>query len=345
MFDQSIAASLIGRTLRRVGLDGEISLADQPVVEAEAAHHRARAVIAHDDRDDVVRQDIQERADLLIHEPVVVAERRLVLVARLVERVGGIPVLPEHVVEAIRRDLTQHEEVPRLLDRQLAPDPEASLGHLEHLVQCDVVSRPTEVRDVEDVVVALSELADDLGLELGGIGPGLGRGRGQEASDPPSGERPRRRERRRNADQQRSHPFGAEHVPDRGLLHGVGRRDRQSLVAGVLAVAKAVDPQLTGRLAGHRARPGGDRDRRRDARQVPPHPALHQRVDVRRFGGEVAEQQLGRRTVQPDHRDPLRVGHERVPVLVTEREPGGLPRTCYQRAGAIGPATCEDAPP
>ena len=33
----------------------------------------------------------------------------------------------------------------------------------------------------------------------------------------------------------------------------------------------------------------------------------------------------GVRAVQPDDRDPVRVGHERVPVLVTEREPGGAP--------------------
>ena len=297
--------------VRRPRLDRQVALADEPVVEADPAHHRSRAVVAHHDRDRVVGKDLQKRPDLLIEEPVVVLERRLVLVPRLVERMGGVPVLPEHVVEAVRRDLAEHEEVPGLLLRELASNLEAPLRHLEDLVERHVVAGAPEVGDVEDVV-ALAELGHDLRLELRGGGPAFGAGRREEASDPPARELLRRRERRRHADQQRAEALAREDVPDGVRLDRVGRRDRQAVVGGVLAIAEPVDPEMARRRPGHRAGPRRDGDRRRDAREIAPHPPLHQRMDVGRLGGEVAEQQLRRSAVQADDRDPRRVGHERV---------------------------------
>ena len=251
-------------------------------------------------------------------------------------------------MQSVRRDLAEHEEVPRLLGGQLAPDPEPTFGHLEDLLEHDVVAGATEVRDVEDVVVVLPQLADDLGLELGRERPRLGGGRGQETAHAPAGERLGRRVRRRNPDQQRTQAPGTERVPDRGLSDRIGRGDRQTVVARVLAVAESVDAELTRRLARHGAGPGRDGDGGRDAREVAPHPALHQRVDIGCLGFEVAEQELGRSAVQPDDRDPGRVGHCSCLVIarngvVSKR---GAPRGSGTHAtNAPPPMTWDDGPP
>src|SRR5207342_1564080 len=119
-------------------------------------------------------------------------------------------------------------------------------------------------------------------------------------------------------------------------------------VARVLAVAEPVDAELPGRLAGHRAGPGRDGDGRRDAREVAPHPAPHERVDVGRFGFEVAEQELGWYAVQPDDRDPRRVGHVRASQLGQAQgssargAPAGLPT---HATNAATPMTWDDVPP
>src|SRR4029453_5046161 len=148
-----------------------------------------------------------------IQEPVVVLERALVLVPRLIQRKTRIPALPEHVMEAVERDLAQHEEVPGLLPGQSPTHLEPSLGHLEYLVQHDVVAGPPEVRDVEDVLVPITKLGHDLGLELRGEGPRFRRRRREEAADPPPGEIARRRVRGRKSYTERAHTSGAERIP------------------------------------------------------------------------------------------------------------------------------------
>ena len=104
----------------------------------------------------------------ILMRAVVVAERALEPVARLVLRMRGVHELPEHVVQAVRTHLDQHEVVPRLGGDQMASDAEAPLGHLEHALQREFERLVPEVGDVEDVLVA-AERVVHLGPQLGRV--------------------------------------------------------------------------------------------------------------------------------------------------------------------------------
>src|SRR5215212_11754972 len=151
-----------------------------------------------------------------IEEAVVVMEDRLVLVARFEQWVALVVELPEHVMKPVRRDVADHEVVPRLRTQHPPPDLEPTLRHLEHLVERYVVTGLPEVRDVEDVLPLAAELLLDLDLELLRIRPPLRRRRRQETPDTPPRELLRRRERRRHADQHRTLTSRAERVPYSG---------------------------------------------------------------------------------------------------------------------------------
>ena len=232
--------------VRRLRSEREVSLPGEPVVEAEPTHHRPGAVIAHHDRDRVLGQDLEQRTDLDVEEPVVVLERAS-RTCSPAHTAGGSGPSAARTRDGGRSGAISHsmKKSQGFSAASSPPHPEPTLGHLEDLVEHDVVAGATEVRDVEDVVVVLPQLAHDLGLELGRERPRLGRRRREEAAHPPAGESPRGRVRRRNADQQRTQAPGTERVPDRGLLDRVGGGDREPVVARVLAVAEPVDAELT----------------------------------------------------------------------------------------------------
>ena len=211
-------------------------------------------------------------------------------------------------MEPVEAHLDHHEEVPRLGLDEPTGHLEATLGHLEDLVHHEVRALLAEVRDVEDVLI-LAQLLLDLGLELGGERVAFGARRREEARHPPAGELLGRREAGRHPDQERPLSRGAEHVPDRRLLHGQARRDLQTVVARVLSVAEAVDAQLARSLAGHRAGPCRHGDRRRDAGQLADHAVGEDLPQVRHLIGEVLEQELRCAAVQADDRDPGSILH------------------------------------
>src|SRR5439155_24337205 len=78
--------------------------------------------------------------------------------------------------------------------------------------------------------------------------------------------------------------------------------------------------ELARRGAGHGAGPRGDRDGRRDAREVRMHAALGELADIRDLARHVLEDELRRRAVQTDHRDPWSFCHP-----VPPRRSGGPP--------------------
>ena len=131
-------------------------------------------MIGHQNRDRVLGQSLQEGADLLVELPVVVLKRRLELVPGLIERVAGVEVLPEDVMEPVRSHLDHHEEVPWFVADQSPGDLETPPGHLEHLLEHELETLFAEVRHVEDVPARPAELVLDLRLQACGIRVALG---------------------------------------------------------------------------------------------------------------------------------------------------------------------------
>ena len=106
---------------------------------------------------------------------------------------------------------------------------------------------------------------------------------------------------RRNADDDRALPFAGELVPDGRLGDRSRGGDAQAVVGMVDAVAKAVDAERAGVLAGRHAHPGGHGDRRDDALEPPVGTDLHQAPDVGQV--VVAEEQFGGGTVESEDED------------------------------------------
>src|SRR5579884_783662 len=90
----------LGHALRRL-LERQVALANQPLVEAEAAVHALGAVIG-DDQDARLRlQQAEEVADVLIQGDIVVPDGVLKGVARLVFGVLPVEVPPEAMMDAV----------------------------------------------------------------------------------------------------------------------------------------------------------------------------------------------------------------------------------------------------
>ncbi len=109
----------------------------------------------HED-DGVVVGVLEELPDEPVDVTVVVEDRALVRVPRLVLSVLGIHVLPEAVVHAVGAHLDHREERPRLRLEEVLREREAPVGHLVHLPQEVLLVVRAEVLRVEEV------LADDL---------------------------------------------------------------------------------------------------------------------------------------------------------------------------------------
>ena len=82
---------------------------------------------------------------------VVVEDRVLVLVPRLVLAVLGVHVLPEAVVHPVWAHLDHREELPRLRRKQVVGELEPPVRHLVHLPQEIVLVVGAEVLAVEQV--------------------------------------------------------------------------------------------------------------------------------------------------------------------------------------------------
>ena len=139
-----------GRAVRRLA-QHEIALVAQPLVDADRALHRPRAVIGDHHHGGVVVEALEELADLVVEVLVVAPDHVAIPVPRLVPRVRGVDVAPERVVEPVEADLDHHEEVPRPGVEQVAAHREALLGHRVDLGEDPVAVVAAEVAHVDAV--------------------------------------------------------------------------------------------------------------------------------------------------------------------------------------------------
>src|SRR3990172_7979695 len=238
-----------GRRLQR-----EIALLDQPLVDADAAHHGLGSGVRHDD-DGRVSVDLGEDAtQLRVDQPVVVEHGRLVWVTRFVGAVALVEVLPEAVVHAVDADLHHHREVPGLGLEQVTEELEAPHRHFPGAGEDAVLFVAAEVFDVHLVV---ADYGRYLSLQLGRVGVGAVRAGREEAADAATVDR-RRWVGRRHRQHDDGPVLARKDVPDRRLLHEGGVGQSEPIIGVVFAVPEAVDAQLTGGAAGHGAGPGGD---------------------------------------------------------------------------------------
>ncbi len=229
---------------------------------------------------------------------VVIDDGRLEAVARFVEVVLPVHVLPESVVDAIDPDLDEHEQVPGLgLDEPLH-DLEALVGHGVDLAQ-DLVAVLRAEDDVEDVG---PEPLLDLRLEAGRPGRFLPRPRGRdEAGDEVPGHGIGR-VARRHADEGACPARFADVVPEALLFDRLRVGDPHLVVGIARAVAEAVEPQPSRVEPGGHDHPGRDGDGRIGAAELSPEPFFDQPVQDRELRAPV-EDDLGRRAVEPDDDD------------------------------------------
>ena len=141
----------------RLGERREQPLATEPFVDADPAVEPLRAVVGEDEDDGVLVRVLEELREQAVDVAVVVEDRGLVRVARLVLAVLGVHVLPEPVVHAVGPHLDHREERPRLRREQVLGEREPPVGHLVHLPEEVLLVVRAEVLRVEEV------LADDLG--------------------------------------------------------------------------------------------------------------------------------------------------------------------------------------
>ena len=104
-----------------------------------------------------------------------------------------------------------------------------------------------------------------------------------------------------NADDDRSFALARQMVPDRRRGDRSRAGDLQAVVRVIGPVAKTVDAERAGVLAGRHAHPGGNGDRWDHALQASIGPGVHQPPDIRQI--LVAEEKLGSSTVEPQYQD------------------------------------------
>jgi hypothetical protein len=160
--------------------------------------------------------------------------------ARLVEPVEAIVVLPEAVMDPIHAHLDEHEEVPGARAQEVLDEREALLRHLVDLVEDALLLIGAELLHVEDV------LADELlhlPLERRRVRVGALRVRGEEAGHHLPVHRPRGVGL---GDAHQDHVLAGlrQEIPDTRLLHARRVGDHELLVGVVAAVAEAVEAEL-----------------------------------------------------------------------------------------------------
>ena len=87
-------------------------LAHQPLVHAKPAVQSLRPVVRDHEHHGIVRQQLENLADLLVQVEVIIADDVGIGTVRLVEHVLGIVVLPEPVVHPVQPDVHELEVVP-----------------------------------------------------------------------------------------------------------------------------------------------------------------------------------------------------------------------------------------
>ena len=90
-------------------------------------------MVGEDEDDGVLVRVLEELPDEPVDVAVVVEDRALVRVARLVLSVLGVHVLPEPVVHAVGAHLDHREERPRLRLEEVLGEREPPVGHLVDL--------------------------------------------------------------------------------------------------------------------------------------------------------------------------------------------------------------------
>ena len=111
------------------------SLADQPLVDAEAAVEPLGAVVRGHEADGVVAEQLERLADLVVEIVVVVRDGRFQRMPGLVQPVLGVVVLPEPVVKPVDADLDELEVVPLDRRHEVADHLEVLARHVVDLVQ------------------------------------------------------------------------------------------------------------------------------------------------------------------------------------------------------------------
>jgi hypothetical protein len=92
-----------------------------------------------------------------------------------------------------------------------------------------------------------------------------------------------------------------EVIPDGRLGDGTGVHEAEAAIGAVGAIAKAVDAERAGVLAGGHAHPRGDGDRRDDALEASPRAHAHQAVKI--LEALVAEDDFRRGAVETQNAD------------------------------------------
>ena len=286
------------RARRRVGVHAEIAVLDQPLVDAQAALHRLAAMVRDHQHHRLGRHQVQQPADQPVDMDVVVVDRVLEAVARLVAGVPRVHVAPVTVMDPVHAHVHEHEVVVALAGQEPARDVEVLVGEGVDVAEDLVLVVRAEVRHVDQ------ELAGDPALDLrpqrgreGELAAVVGR---EEAADNVAVDR-LDRIGLRHADGRHPPAVGAEVVPHSWMADVERGGDAQPLVRAIQAVAEAVDPQLPGIAAGHHGRPGGHGDRGHRALERAVDAAPHQLVEDGQVGAPAVEDELRRGAVEADH--------------------------------------------
>ncbi len=109
------------------------------------------AVVRDDQHHRVVVQQSQPLANLAVEVDIVVADGIFVGVARLVQGVALVKVLPEAMVDAIHAHVHVHEKVPGLGRHQVLDQLVVLIGQLVDLLQQVVLVLGAELGHVEHV--------------------------------------------------------------------------------------------------------------------------------------------------------------------------------------------------
>ena len=299
----------------------------EPLVEAEATHHGLPAVVGHDEHHGVVRQHLEELSQVVIEAPVEVPEHIRVPGSRLVPRVRRVAVLPEGVMEPVRADVHEHEEIPGPGGCEVLGQPEPLLAHVEDVLGDAELVVGAEVGDVEGVPAGdlLHLVAQPRRMGIAAVGRW-----GEKTGHHRAADR-RRRVGPGYGDDDAVQAGQARRIPQPGPAHALRGCGDQPAVTVIPPVAEAVDAEFPGRVPGHHAGPCGHGDRRDRAAKRAREPAPHQRGQRWHVVGVPVEQQARGAAVQADHRDAGRGPH---------RPPSPRDAGTAVRSGPSSPCRC-----
>src|SRR5271157_102371 len=247
---------------RSGSLQRQEPLADQPLIDTETSLHRLAAVVGENENPHVIARLGDQAADFLVQHCVVVLDHGTVGRVGLVSRMTFVEVLPESVMDPVRADLVECEEVPPLLGPEVSGHGEMLSGHLDQLR-----SDPIAVLGPEghiEFVTAGDAL--DLVSHRSRVDVVLRAVRSQEIRDVDPIDRGRRIPRR-HPDDTDSLPKARKTVPDLRVENGSGRRYVRVPVGARPAVAEPVDAEGPGVHSREHDGPGWNRDGRVDGPQ------------------------------------------------------------------------------